>query len=63
MTYYILKMLSWVGLVWDLRKPPQRILDEGRRGNPAPFVKVTEEVAKPKAKSADVPLLAPEPAE
>ena len=25
-TYYILKMMSWVGLVWDLREPPAHIL-------------------------------------
>ncbi len=30
-TYYVLKMMSWVGLVWDLRPVPQRVLDEGRR--------------------------------
>jgi stearoyl-CoA desaturase (Delta-9 desaturase) len=30
-TYYTLKALSWVGLVWDIREPPQRVLDEGRR--------------------------------
>jgi stearoyl-CoA desaturase (delta-9 desaturase) len=30
MSYYILWMLSKVGLVWDLRKPPQWVLDEGR---------------------------------
>jgi stearoyl-CoA desaturase (delta-9 desaturase) len=30
LSYYILKMFSWVGLVWDLRTPPQRVLDEGR---------------------------------
>jgi len=30
LSYYILKALSWVGLVWDLRTPPQRVLDEGR---------------------------------
>jgi stearoyl-CoA desaturase (delta-9 desaturase) len=29
-TYYILKVLSWLGLVWDLRPVPQSILDEGR---------------------------------
>ena len=28
-SYYILRTLAAVGLVWDLRKPPQRILDEG----------------------------------
>jgi len=25
-SYYILKMLSWFGIVWDLRKPPAHIL-------------------------------------
>ncbi len=25
-SYYIIKMLSWVGLTWDLRKPPQHVL-------------------------------------
>ena len=29
-TFYVLKMLSWVGLVWDLREPPARVLAEGR---------------------------------
>lgn len=27
MSYYALKMLSWVGVVWDLREPPQKVLD------------------------------------
>jgi stearoyl-CoA desaturase (delta-9 desaturase) len=30
-TYYVLKMLSWVGLVWDIRGVPERVLEEGRR--------------------------------
>lgn len=25
MTYYIIKMLSWVGIVWDIRKVPKRV--------------------------------------
>ena len=25
-TYYLLKMLSWCGIVWDLRQPPRHIL-------------------------------------
>ena len=29
-THYILKSLSWLGLVWDLRVPPARIYDEAR---------------------------------
>jgi stearoyl-CoA desaturase (delta-9 desaturase) len=32
-TYYVLRMFSAVGLIWDLREPPQRILDEGRRAS------------------------------
>ena len=27
-TYYILKALSWVGLVWDLREPPARVYED-----------------------------------
>jgi len=30
-TYYVLKMLSWVGLVWDIREVPEHVLAEGRR--------------------------------
>ncbi len=26
-SYYIIKMFSWVGLVWDVRKPPRHILE------------------------------------
>jgi stearoyl-CoA desaturase (delta-9 desaturase) len=29
-TFYILKVLSWLGIVWDLRPVPQSVLDEGR---------------------------------
>jgi stearoyl-CoA desaturase (Delta-9 desaturase) len=29
-TYYILKAMSWVGLVWDLRPVPEHVLAEGR---------------------------------
>ena len=29
-TFYILKALSWLGIVWDLRPVPQSILEEGR---------------------------------
>jgi stearoyl-CoA desaturase (delta-9 desaturase) len=27
-TYYVLKVLSWVGIVWDLRAPLPRLFDE-----------------------------------
>lgn len=30
LTYYVLKVLSWFGIVWDLREPTQKVLDEGR---------------------------------
>jgi stearoyl-CoA desaturase (delta-9 desaturase) len=29
-TYYILKLLSVLGLVWDLKQPPARVLEAGR---------------------------------
>ncbi|MCA9426737.1 MAG: acyl-CoA desaturase [Candidatus Omnitrophica bacterium] len=29
-THYILKALSWFGIVWDLHKPPQEVLDRGK---------------------------------
>jgi stearoyl-CoA desaturase (delta-9 desaturase) len=37
-SYYTLKALSWVGLVWDLRQPPQRLLEApyNRPGGDAP---------------------------
>lgn len=30
-SYYVLRGLAAIGVVWDLREPPQRILDEGRQ--------------------------------
>ncbi len=30
-TYYVLKALSFFGVVWDIREPPARVLEEGRR--------------------------------
>jgi stearoyl-CoA desaturase (delta-9 desaturase) len=30
-TYYILKSLSWTGLVWDLKKPPEAVLRNEQR--------------------------------
>jgi stearoyl-CoA desaturase (delta-9 desaturase) len=29
-TFYVLRMLSWLGLVWQLRLPPRAILDAGQ---------------------------------
>ena len=28
-THYVLTILSWTGLIWDLRRPPAHIYDEG----------------------------------
>ncbi len=32
MSYYVVKMMSWVGLASDLREPPGEILDRNRVG-------------------------------
>jgi len=29
-TYAVLKMLSWAGIIWDLRVVPERVIEEGR---------------------------------
>jgi stearoyl-CoA desaturase (delta-9 desaturase) len=52
LSYYVLWSLARVGLVWDLRKPPQWVLEEGR-GKPK---KVSAAV------NADVPDAAPDAA-
>jgi stearoyl-CoA desaturase (delta-9 desaturase) len=41
LTYYILKMLSWTGVIWDLRAPPEGIL----KGESPVGRKVLEKVA------------------
>ena len=44
-TYYALKALSWVGLVWDLRSPPEEVL-AGDRHLPRPVVeRVAQQLA------------------
>jgi len=30
LTYYLLKVMSWFGLIWDLRPPPARVRERGR---------------------------------
>ena len=32
-TYYVLVVLSWLGIVWDLRPVPESVLEEGRRND------------------------------
>ena len=37
-TYYVLRALSWLGLVWDLHTPPSHVLNSNRIGSvPAPL--------------------------
>jgi stearoyl-CoA desaturase (delta-9 desaturase) len=31
LTYYGLKLLQWLGLIWDLKPVPERVLAESRR--------------------------------
>ncbi len=33
MSYYVLRVLSWVGLARDLRTPPKHVLDKNRIGD------------------------------
>ncbi|MGE0787371.1 MAG: acyl-CoA desaturase [Sandaracinaceae bacterium] len=30
LTYYVLRALGWLGLIWDIKEPPARVLEEGR---------------------------------
>lgn len=46
----MLRALAVVGITWDLRKPSAKVLEEGLRGDPAPFVRVGE-------RAQSVPLL------
>jgi stearoyl-CoA desaturase (delta-9 desaturase) len=54
-TFYVLKALSWVGLVWDLHTPPPHVRDANRRATakPAPLP-----VPAPPAVLAPAPLAA-----
>jgi stearoyl-CoA desaturase (delta-9 desaturase) len=36
-TYYILKVLSWMGIVWKLQPVPAKVLEEGRAKRPQPM--------------------------
>ena len=45
LTYYVLKAMSWVGLVWDLKAPPESVV-RGERPLPRPVVeKVATQLA------------------
>jgi stearoyl-CoA desaturase (delta-9 desaturase) len=42
-SHYILTMLSWMGIVWELKTPPKSIYEEAKGIKPAPFVLVPVE--------------------
>lgn len=44
-TYYLLKLLSWTGLVWDLRSPPEDVLEGERRLSRKAIEKVAYQIA------------------
>lgn len=46
-SYYMLKAMSWVGLVWDLRTPPRHIRDGHKAPQPAPDAIPPRVAAKP----------------
>ncbi len=44
-TYYVLKMLSWVGIVWDLRDPPPEVVRNEQRLGRRAIEKVARQLA------------------
>lgn len=44
-SYYVLKAMSWVGLVWDLRAPPERVLNNEQPVGRKVLEKVASQVA------------------
>ncbi len=53
-TYYILKVLSWLGIVWKLQPVPAKVLAEGRtlKGQQAPLPALTLRAELPQAGQA-----------
>ena len=45
MTYYLLTMLSWTGVVWDLRAPPDAVIRDERRLAAPVIEKVARQLA------------------
>ena len=43
MTFYILKVLEWLGVVWDLRPPPEKIYTEAQT---VPVLPIDQAMAK-----------------
>ena len=50
-TYYVLRVLSWTGVVWELRMPPERVLALGR--NPARLSEMMEQLKTSAAHATD----------
>ena len=46
-TYYVLRVLSWVGLVWDLHTPPPHVLHSNRIGSQALPVVMSDPLPSP----------------
>lgn len=44
-TYYVLKALSWTGLIWGIREPPEAVLKGEHRVGRKAFEKVADSVA------------------
>jgi stearoyl-CoA desaturase (delta-9 desaturase) len=44
-TFYILKALSWVGVVWDLRSPPEQVLRNEQRLGASVINRAAEQLA------------------
>jgi stearoyl-CoA desaturase (delta-9 desaturase) len=55
-SYYVLKVLSWFGLVWDLRSPPEQVV----RGQQPVGRKTLEKVASQLAATVPVEIIAGE---
>ncbi|HEY1536959.1 MAG TPA: acyl-CoA desaturase [Polyangiaceae bacterium] len=47
LTYYVLVVLSWFGLVWDLHKPPPHVVNANRIGSVAPETPSLQAVLSP----------------
>lgn len=45
LSYYILKALSWLGLVWDLRSPPAEVVNNEKRLGRTVVEKVAQQLA------------------
>jgi stearoyl-CoA desaturase (delta-9 desaturase) len=47
LTYYVLVVLSWFGLVWDLHKPPPHVVNANRIGSAVPRAQLLDAALSP----------------